>query len=81
VIAYVALDQNLMPQVCLWEAFESAVAGPLVYGMTNSTDPAWAPDGSMLAFAWAQGGFYHITVVNTTGEVQPLPAGIRGIPP
>jgi Tol biopolymer transport system component len=78
VIAYVAVDRNLVPQVYLWEAFESASAGPLGNGIINSTDPAWAPDGVQLAFASALGGFYHITVMNTTNIIRSLPFAVRG---
>jgi Tol biopolymer transport system component len=74
VIAYVAVDKDLMPQVHLWEAFQAAsTMGPLASGITNSTAPTWAPDGGLLAFASASGGFYHIEVVNATNLVKPLP--------
>jgi Tol biopolymer transport system component len=72
VIAYVAVDQNFTSQVYLWEAFEAAASGPLANAFTNSTDPAWAPNGFTLAFASAQGGYYHIVVMNTTNMIQPL---------
>ena len=78
VIAYVAVDRNLMPTVYLWEAFQSAsTTGALANGVINSTDPAWAPDGFMLAFASAQGGFYHITLMNATGAVMTLMPATR----
>ncbi len=75
VIAYVATDQNLMPQVYMWLAFQPSFGAS---GIANSTDPSWAPDGVRLAFSSAQGGFYHITVLNTTNMVAPLPYAIRG---
>jgi len=78
VIAYVAVDQNLMPTVYLWEAFQAAsTTAPLANGVINSTDPAWAPNGFTLAFASAQGGFYHITLMNATGAILPLQAATR----
>ena len=74
-IAYVAIDQSGMPEVCLWRAFISSFGASAV---ANSTSPSWSPDGVQLAFSSAQEGFYHITILNTTSMVAPLPFAVRG---
>ncbi len=77
-IAYVSLDSHGSPQVYLWDVVEwASTTVPLAQSITNSTDPSWGPDGVSLLFASAQGGFYHIVVMNSSGVAKPLPYAVR----
>ena len=48
---------------------DSGVAHPLLDdGITGNIDPAWSPDGSMLAFVSNRSGAAEIWVVNANGS-------------
>jgi Tol biopolymer transport system component len=55
--------------VVIW-ATSMASLGP---SDANCTDLSWSPDNVNLAFAAVSDGFYHIFLLNTTGQVSPMP--------
>ena len=74
VIAYTAYSSLYGSNIYLWNvaiwATSLGLLGPL---NSNSTDLSWSPDNVSLAFAAISDGFFHIFLLNTTGQVIPMP--------
>jgi Tol biopolymer transport system component len=75
-IAYTAYSELYGSNIYLWNvAIEATSLGLLGPTNSNCTDLSWSPDNVSLAFAAMSAGFYHIFVLNTTGQVVPMPVG------
>jgi Tol biopolymer transport system component len=73
-VAYIASSQLHGSKIYLWNvviwATSLASLGP---SNANCTDLSWSPDNVSLVFAADTDGFYHLFLLNTTGQIIPMP--------
>jgi Tol biopolymer transport system component len=76
VVAYLAENSNFGTCIYLWDLQMSAsTISPLGPLKSDVKEPSWSSDSTHLVFVAAYHSFYHLFLLNITGQVQPMPVG------